>query len=164
MNKHHAAAARRALIERWIEVLNEAAILRARAIERQEGGRKSIEDDEQSLLERPDLFLTPAYELRVSTDMVNLLVEGLWAALAGESDPFKIKPPRGVKPRLSKHQELEAVLQVLNAVSRGENVTEAIDGVAKRRPVSYGTIREAYYDKATRSWADLQRRFSKKRR
>lgn len=146
MNKHHLASAKRALLERWLYLLEEADVWQAA---NSEALRIAANGEPY---ESPHLLI-PA----PSRDMKQLLMDGIQAALDGKPDPFGIAPPaKGNKPKYNRQGWLDVVREIHGEIERNKNrvlpnekhdpVTEAIVTIAERHELSVEAIWKAYKD------------------
>lgn len=141
----HLAEAKRGLLERWLALIRDAVARRDRELEARLEAAKG-----KSVTPPPLQIPSP------SRDMIDLLTNGIEAALAGSKDPFGIAAPRGIKPRLSRQKQIEAVSEVIAELERNPrgNVVIVFESVGKKYNVGMETIRNLYYDKALRRWAE----------
>lgn len=152
MNKYDKADAHRELLKHWLQIIRSS-------IERQE--RENIEMLEVAKNEQSGerIFVPPNIQIPpVSSDMRNLLINGLEAALQEKPDPFEIElPKKGVSPNKSRGELIEIVAEILREVEPdgGRGVTAAIQKAATDHGVSYGSLRAAYYDKNINGWAKV---------
>lgn len=146
MNKHHLASAKRALLERWLGLLEDAQT-------RQEGESEARRIAANGQPFDPPPLLIPA----PSQDMKQLLMEGIQAALDGKPDPFGIAAPtKGNKPKYNRQGWLDVVREIFGEIERNKNrvlpygkrdpVTEAINTIAERHGLSAEAIWKAYKD------------------
>lgn len=122
MNRNEEASARRALLELFISDLEEAS--------KQSGA--------------PILR-------RASGDTSALVIDGLRRVLDGEDDPFRIAPPRGIKPRMSrKHRQFLAA--VVGRLAGEIGVEDAFVKAGHLFNVGKEAARDAYY--AEKAWIE----------
>jgi len=138
MNKHDEIAARRALLRHWLGLLRDA--FSTHDIETEEALNNHPEGGP---ITPPLLRLPP-----VSSDMRNLLLDGIERALARKDDPFRVKEPRGLKPVLDKQGRIDVATAVYRLVDMEKTATieQAVGQVAKEFPVSESMARDAYYE------------------
>ena len=137
-------AAKRALLELWLGRFEDA------------GKRHRLEREKIKQGSIPDLRMP--YPTR---DMLAVLVNGIEAALRGNSDPFGIRPAPGIKLKShrSKADRIEAIKEVASrAKSIGKLTGDkgALAKIANERHISVGTLRKDYYDKRLRQLAGLK--------
>lgn len=146
MNKHHLASAKRALLERWLNLLDDAQ------------ARQEIESEARRNAANGGLYEPPPLVIPApSQDMKQLLIEGIQAALDGNPDPFGIAlPKKGNKPKYNRQGWLNVVREIHGEIQRNEKralpygkrdpVTEAIITIAERHELSAEAIWKAYKD------------------
>lgn len=140
------AEAKRALLERWLGLIRDAVARRDRELEAR------IEAAKGKSVTPPPLQIPSS----PSRDMIDLLTNGIEAALAGSKDPFGIAAPRGIKPLLNRQKQIEAVSEVIAKLERNPRGNRVIvfESVGKKYNVGMETIRNLYYDQELRQWAE----------
>jgi hypothetical protein len=92
VNKHHAAKARETLLKSFLWSLETG-------LQNRKDAPPDLSDD--AILNRKNSALVlPG----VSNDTARLVIEGIRRALDDQEDPFNIRPPRGIKPKLNRAQ------------------------------------------------------------
>jgi len=129
MNPHDAATARKALLARWLEVIDNA-------IDSQACEQAAIRDAANG----EPYDIPPLTIPMPSKDMLEVLRD----VLAKAQDA---RDPRGIKARKSRAVRVEAVLQVKCLEAGGMTQDEALRVVGARFGMSHGTLRAAYFDK-----------------
>lgn len=145
MRPHDVVAARRAVLQLWLDRFGEALDAHHRESEehfRDGGGSRSI----------PPLRLPLP-----SRDMLSLLLGGIESALDGAKDPFGIATPKGNPPRLSFGDRIDAVAEIIDEVEQTGDVCKAINTAAAKFAVSYQSMRDAYYDERIKRHANTLR-------
>lgn len=141
MNKHDLVDARRLLLENWLSLIRYANAAHEREC-------KALHDTATGEPISPPPLRLPG----LSQDMINLLVDGIEAALAGSKDPFGIATPRGGKTLrgkkrlLSRQERITAVSMIIDKYERGSNLQDAFAAVAEKMEMSAEAMRDAYYD------------------
>ena len=153
MNKHDLAAGRRALLENWLVLIQDAYSRQQRELEDLYNSRSNDEP-----ITPPMLRITMP-----SNDMMNILLNGISAVLDGKENPFGIEPPaKGIKPLKTRMQmilivgELIDEIERLTAAGRPNPKTEAVSNLANRHGLSTSTLLKAYKDKDLRGWAKFR--------
>jgi hypothetical protein len=144
MNAHDIALENRELLRRWKALLENREIVG--------------ELDEDGIIFNPKMQIQ-----RPSNDMLTLLIEGIERALDGERDPFGIEEPRGIKPRLDRQQKIDTIAAILDEQEANPQKTldEVFDFVGKKLKVSPVVVRNAFSEKNTKEWAEIQRKVRK---
>ncbi|MGL1834416.1 hypothetical protein ACKVEX_12495 [Rhodocyclaceae bacterium SMB388] len=132
-NRHHYVDARRALLEIFLQ-------------------RMRLQNGEY------DERLRAIY----SSDVLKVVEEGICAAFEGKCDPFRLST-RGLKPKLSRQEGIDAVMQVMSR-PKDETLESAFERVGGTLSTSSSVIRDAYYDPDVRTFAELQRDAYRKNR
>ncbi|HQU79401.1 MAG TPA: hypothetical protein PLU47_08035 [Azonexus sp.] len=149
MNKTDTALARRALLELWLSMFQDA-------IARQQSEQDRLYDLQPGEPIVPPPLIIP----KPSTDMIRLLLSGIESALAGNGDPFMIRPP-GKATIKSRPEKIEIVAELISEIDKRKiggtrayrNI--AIDFVANRRGISADTLDAYLKDKDISEWAKL---------
>lgn len=151
--KHEEVSDRREAIEQVADGLERLAGALREIVKAESDGERYIE-----LLERVKSGHEPQgtdVTLFLHPDDLALVVQGLRKAVAGDADPFDLREPRGIKPRLSRQERIEAVARVLLAIDDGQLRKDAIERVAKDFNVSGKYLERDLADATLRRWAQL---------
>lgn len=151
MNKTDIALARNSLLELWQFLIQDA-------VSRQQREKERLMNEAHPEQIRVPPLIIPC----PSSDMVQLLLSGIASALAGNPDPFKIKPP-GRRPNKTRQERIEIVAELRremdDAKARGLRAWRqfALDTVAGRHDVPVDTLTALLDDNDIRGWAELQK-------
>lgn len=118
MNKHHETKARETLLKLFLERLEYSH-------QNRNGGEVT---------------------LRMNHDTADIVIEGIRRALAGEADPFRLKPPRGIKTRLSRAQWQFMAAVVARLMDDGVTSEEAFKRAGKVFDMSPQAAKQCYYE------------------
>lgn len=154
MNKHDLAAARRSLLELWLSLIQDAYDNQQRELENLLHSRTGDEPVIPPMLRIP----------KPSSDMMNLLLSGIAAALDGKSNPFGVEAPsKGIKPLKTRQQmisivgELIAEIEALTTAGKANPKTEALSKIATKHSLSDSTLLKACKDKDILGMVKLSR-------
>jgi hypothetical protein len=84
--------------------------------------------------------------LPMSQSVADVVFAGIRRALEGEDDPFRIKPPRGTKPRLSRAQWQFMAAVAAHLIADGSTNEEAFQRAGELFNISAQSARDAYYE------------------
>lgn len=149
MNKTDAALARRALLEHWKLLIRDAVMNQRRETE-----RLLCEANGEPITNPPLIITMP------SADMTNLLLSGIESALAGNNDPFMIRPP-GKSPTMPRQKRIEIVAELIAEMDKRKlGDTRAyrqisIDFVAGQHDIQPDTLESYLKDKDISGMAKL---------
>lgn len=142
MNKSEQIEARRELLRYWIAYLTDAY----------EANTQEI----QSLLDTANGVIVQVPMMKIvhpSRDMMDVLLSGLQCAIEGNSDPFQLNPPKGIKPRLNRQKRIELVVLISQEIAAGKTLDDAFNIAGERFNVSFSTARDSYYE--LKGWAEI---------
>lgn len=119
MNKHHEAKARKTLLNVFLVNLEHA----------HQNRRSGVE-----------------VTLPMSQGVAELVFDGIRRALEGEADPFRLKPPRGIKSRLSRAQWQFMAAVVARLIKDGSTSEEAFKRAGELFDMSPQAAKQSYYE------------------